>query len=129
MGIPVVAGAMMTCTFGAAPSTLTVLPANRVMAENKPMANILDSKPVVNIAPFGVCMSIANPITAAQTSAAFGVLTPGACVPVTAAPWTPGSPMVHVGGAPALNNASTCACAYGGVITISNPGATREQVP
>lgn len=129
MGIAVVNGAMTACSFGAAPGSLTVLPAGRVMAEGQPMASIQDSKPFVNIAPFGVCMSLANPITASQTSAALGVLTPGACTPVTAAPWAPGSPTVMVGGAPALNNSSTCACSYGGVITITNPGATKEMVP
>ncbi|MEO6124483.1 MAG: DUF4280 domain-containing protein [Ilumatobacteraceae bacterium] len=129
MGIAVVNGAMTACSFGAAPGTLTVLPAGRVMAENQPMASIQDSKPFVNIAPFGVCLSLANPITASQTSAALGVLTPGTCTPMTASPWTPGSPTVMVGGAPALNNSCTCACSYGGVITITNPGATKEQVP
>jgi hypothetical protein len=128
MGLPVVSGASMMCSFGAAPSTLTVLPANRVTAENKPMANINDSKPFANIAPFGVCMSLANPITAAQTSAALGVLTPGTCTPMTSSPWTPGSPTVTVGGTPALNNSCTCMCSYGGVITITNPGATKETV-
>ena len=43
----------------------------------------MDNKPFANILPFGLCTSLANPITAAQTAAALGVLTPGACTPVT----------------------------------------------
>jgi hypothetical protein len=129
MGIAVATGAMMACSFGVAPGTLTVLPIGRVMAEGKPMANINDSKPMVNIGTFGMCMSLGNPTTASATSAALGVLTPTPCLPMTASPWTPGSPTVTVGGAPALNNSCTCMCSYGGVITISNPGTTKEMVP
>jgi hypothetical protein len=128
MAIAVTNGAMLMCTMGAAPGTLTVLPANRVMAEGVPMANIQDSKPFANIGTFGVCMSLANPITAAQTSAALGVLTPGMCTPMTSAPWTPGSATVQVGGMPALSNTCTCMCSYGGTISITNPGATKEMV-
>jgi Domain of unknown function (DUF4280) len=128
MGIAVANGAMLMCTMGAAPGTLTVLPANRVMAEGVPMANIQDSKPFVNIGTFGVCMSLANPITASQTSAALGVLTPGTCTPMTSAPWTPGSATVQVGGMPALSNSCTCMCSYGGTISITNPGVTKEMV-
>ncbi len=91
------------------------------------MACITDSAPMVNIPSFGVCLSLANPLTAAQTSAALGVLTPGACIPVTA-PWTPGSASVMIGGVPALSNSSTCMCAYGGTVSITVPGATKETL-
>ena len=129
MGQPVVMGAMLQCSFGMAPGTLSVLPANRVMFENKPVANIMDNKPFVNIAPFGLCSSIANPITAAQTAAALGVLTPGTCTPLIPAPWVPGSPTVMVANMPVLNNSSTCVCAYGGVIKVNVAGAVKETVP
>jgi Domain of unknown function (DUF4280) len=128
MGQLVVNGAMMACTFGAAPGTLSVLPANRVQSSNQPAANIMDSKPNVNIATFGMCMSPSNPQVAAATSAAMGVLTPQPCVPMTAAPWSPGSPTVMVGGQPALTNSSTCTCTWGGVITISMPGQMTTSV-
>jgi hypothetical protein len=129
MSIPVVSGAMLTCPMGLAPSTLTVIPKSMVMAESMPLATVMDNIPMANVAPFGLCTSLTNPITAAQTAAALGVLTPGTCIPVFPAPWAPGSPTVMVGGVPALTMTSKCACAYGGVVSIVNPGATRETVP
>ena len=128
MGLPVVTGAMLQCSFGAAPSTLSVLPMNRVMFENKPVANIMDNKPMVNIAPFALCMSLANPITAAQTAAALGVLTPGTCIPVTTAPWAPGAPKTLIANMPALTDSSICVCAYGGVIKVVVGQAFKEMV-
>ncbi|MFX3633001.1 MAG: DUF4280 domain-containing protein [Candidatus Pristimantibacillus sp.] len=121
-------GAAMQCSFGAAPGTLNVLPANRVTT-SLPIANIMDNKPMVNILPFGVCTSMANPTVAAATAAAFGALTPQPCVPVIPAPWMPGSPTVLVANMPALNNMSKCLCTWGGVIQITNPGQATIQVP
>jgi Domain of unknown function (DUF4280) len=126
--LPVVAGATLQCSFGVAPSVLNVLPANRVLFEGKPAANIMDNKPMVNIAPFGLCMSLTNPITAAQTSAALGVLTPGVCTPATTAPWVPGAPTTLIANQPALTDSSICVCAYGGVIKVLVGQAFREQV-
>ena len=64
----------MMCTMGMAPSSLVVLPINRVMTDEVPDANIMDHVPLVNIMPFGMCMSPANPMVAAATAAAMGVL-------------------------------------------------------
>ncbi|CAI6081425.1 DUF4280 domain-containing protein [Cohnella sp. JJ-181] len=128
MGQLVCGGAMMQCSFGVAPSTLNVLPANRTMTA-MPIANIMDNKPFVNIMPFGMCNSMANPTVAAATAAKFGVMTPMPCAPVTVAPWTPGSPTVLVGNFPALNSTSKCMCSYGGVIQINVPGQFTIQVP
>ncbi|MFC4303166.1 DUF4280 domain-containing protein [Cohnella boryungensis] len=128
MGQLVCGGAMLQCSFGAAPATLNVLPANRTMTA-MPIANIMDNKPFVNIMPFGMCNSMANPAVASATAAAFGALTPMPCTPVVAAPWVPGSPTVLVANMPALNNASKCMCNFGGVIQISNPGQMTIQVP
>ena len=129
MSIPVVSGAVLMCPFGLAPGTLNPLPTSMALVENRPPATIMDNIPFVNIMPFGLCTSLANPITAAQTAAALGVLTPGTCTPVVPAPWVPGSPTVLIANKPALTNASKCFCAYGGVITIAVPGATTEQLP
>ena len=129
MGMLVCTGATLMCSFGMAPGVLTVLPTNKLMAGNLPAANIMDNIPMVNIMPFGMCMSPSNPTVAAATAAALGVLTPMPCIPVTTAPWAPGSPTAMVGNMPALNNTCMCNCMWGGVITISNPGQTTVQVP
>lgn len=129
MGIQVCMGATLMCSFGAAPSSLMVLPANRVMAGGPAAANIMDSKPMVNILPFAMCSSPANPMVAAATAAAMGVLTPMPCIPATAAPWAPGAPTVMIGGMPALNNSSKLMCSYGGVIQVTVPGQATVMVP
>jgi hypothetical protein len=129
MGFQVVTGAMMMCTFGAAPSTLAVLPVNKVMVGGPPAANIMDNKPMVNVPPFGVCMSMANPTVAAATAAALGVLTPMPCIPNTAAPWIVGAPTVLLANMPALNDSSMLMCNWGGMIKINVPGQFTTMVP
>jgi hypothetical protein len=121
MGVQCCMGASMMCSFGAAPSTLVVLPTNKVLATT-PAANIMDNKPIVNIPPFGVCMSPSNPTVAAATAAALGVLTPMPCVPVTAAPWIVGSPTILIGNMPTLDSNSKLMCNWGGVIQFVAPG-------
>ncbi|HUR44655.1 MAG TPA: DUF4280 domain-containing protein [Candidatus Saccharimonadales bacterium] len=123
----VTASAVMTCSFGVAPSALLVMPTNKTMA-GTPAATIMDSIPMTNIPTFGMCMSIANPAVASATAAALGVLTPMPCVPVTA-PWAPGSATVMIGGMPALNSTSKCMCSWGGVIQIGFPGQVTTNVP
>jgi Domain of unknown function (DUF4280) len=129
MAMPVVNGAALLCSFGLAPSMLVVLPANRTMIGSLPAANILDNKPFVNIMPFGLCQSLANPVTASLTAAALGVLTPGPCTPVIPAPWVPGSPTVLVANAPAVTNSCQLMCAYGGAITVTFGGAPTAMMP
>ena len=128
MGIQVCTGANLQCSFGAAPSALAVLPVNRVMT-GAPAANIMDHIPLVNVMPFGMCNSPANPMVAAATAAALGVLTPMPCIPMTTAPWMPGAATVMLGGMPALNNASKLMCQWGGVIQALVPGQFTVMVP
>lgn len=119
----VVCGAKLMCPFGMAPSVLTIAPGVRnVMIGNMPAANIMDFAPMVNIPTFGMCVNPANPVVAAATAAAMGVLTPMPCIPAIVAPWAPGSPNVLVQKMPALLQTSTCQCMWGGVITITHDG-------
>ena len=127
MGQQVCAGAMLKCSFGMAPGTLMVLPLNQVMTV-MPDANIMDNKPMVNILPFGMCMSMANPQVAAATAAALGVLVPMPCVPATSTPWAPGTPTVLIANMPALSNACTLTCMWGGVIAITAPAQQTVMV-
>lgn len=128
MGQQVVNGALLQCTMGVAPSPLTVLPKSCVTGGGVPAANVMDNLPMVNIQPFGVCSSLANPTVASATAAALGVLTPMPCIPNTPAPWAPGSPTVQVGGFPALNDGSKAMCVFGGTISVTVPGQFTVQV-
>ncbi len=127
MGLLVTGTAILNCSFGAAPTPLNVLPVNHVLVD-LPAANIMDNKPFLNITPFGVCTSLANPTVAAATAAALGVLTPMPCIPVTVAPWIVGQPTVLIGNMPCLNSDSKLMCMWAGVISISYAGQVKVTV-
>lgn len=114
---------------GMTPSMLNVLPLARCISNGRPVATIMDNKPMVNVMPFGLCRSPLNPQVIAATAASFGKFTPMPCIPATPAPWIPGAPTVLVGGKPALDNSSKLMCAYAGTISILNPGVLNVQVP
>ena len=128
MGMQVCMGGMMMCTFGMAPSSIVPTP-KPIMTSNMVAANIMDHKPLMNIPPFGMCMSLANPTVAAATAAALGVLTPMPCIPNTPAPWVPGSPTVMLQNFPALNESSKLMCIWAGVISITFPGQVTHFIP
>ncbi|GHT97185.1 hypothetical protein FACS1894126_0750 [Alphaproteobacteria bacterium] len=122
MGMGGCCNALLQCPMGVAPTPLVVLPSCMVMNSSGPMGSMPDCVPFLNIIPFGVCMSIANPATAALTAAALGILTPGPCIPTPAGVWTPMKPTVMTKLGPAVNSDSMLICAYGGVIKIAFPG-------
>lgn len=117
-----VCGAMCRCTFGAAPSSLVVLPKLPILICGLPVASVTDFIPMVNIMPFGMCSTLSNPSVASATAAAFGVLTPMPCVPVIVSPWVSTKPTVILPTGPAVQSDDMCMCAYGGVIKVSSPG-------
>lgn len=116
-----VAGGLLKCSFGIAPAPFNVLPINLVFA-GTPAANIMDSKPFLNVPTFGMCTSPANPMVAA----AFGAPMP--CVPALAAPWFVGAVTVLIGNMPALNDQAKCMCMYGGMIAPSFAGQVFVDV-
>jgi hypothetical protein len=125
----VVMGAMMQCTMGMAPSTLSVIPAGTpVQAGNMMAATIQDHKPMVNVAPFGMCQSLANPTVASATAAALGVLTPMPCIPMTVAPWVPGAIKTMINNQPALHDGCKLMCNWAGSISITFPGQVIVDV-
>ena len=83
MANPVVNTAICTCSFGTVPMVLPVTSQQTVMMGGMPAATILDNK----CTTFGMCSCLANPAVAAATAAAFGALTPSACIPLTLTPW------------------------------------------
>jgi len=107
---PVKHGAVLRCTMGLAPSPFVVLTPARA-------ANIADCNPFVNVQPFGMCQSPANPMVAANT-AATGVPMPMPCTPSCAGAWIPGDPATILDGFPALTPASFLQCRFGGTINI-----------
>ncbi|MBK9265988.1 MAG: DUF4280 domain-containing protein [Polyangiaceae bacterium] len=122
----VVNGAKLKCGEGMAPSTLTILPSNKADATDLPVATKLDNKAMVNIAPFGMCKTQANPQVATATSNAGGTLTPQPCVPIIPAQWSDGSDGVTLKGVNVLTDSSTCTCQWGGKIEITDPGNPVE---
>lgn len=126
----VVMGAMLKCSFGIAPSSLIVIPKGTpTIIEGKPAATTADFAPIVNIPPFGMCNSPANPTVITATAAAGGVPTPMPCIPVIPAPWVPGTPIFSIQTPPALNDNCKCFCTWGGVIQITYPGQSIVTVP
>ncbi len=116
-------GAKMQCTMGMTPAAIIVIPTGPpVLGESKPAATIMDNKPIVNIPPFGMCKSPANPTVASATAAASGVLTPMPCVPATPAPWVPGSTKVLINSKPALHDACKLICTWAGQISFVDAG-------
>ena len=124
MGKFVTNNAMLKCSFGMAPSPLTVIRPLTAVG-NMPLANIMDFAPMTNIKPFGMCQSMSNPTVASATAAACGVLTPMPCVPVITGPWSPGG-QAKVANFPVLTDSCKCMCAYGGNISITSPGNTSN---
>lgn len=122
-------GALLRCSMGLALSSLVVLPVNRVLTSHVPAANIMDHQPMLNILPFGLCRSPANPVVASATAAAMGVLTPMPCIPNTPAPWVPGVPNLLLGAQPALDQGCKLMCVWAGMIEVVQAGQFTHHIP
>lgn len=109
---------LIQCSFGLAPGTLMVLPLKLVLVDGRPIACNIDFVPFLNIMPFGMCQSMANPMVVAATAAAFGVLTPMPCIPAIVSPWTPQHMKIKVRNIPTATMQSKCTCAYAGQVSI-----------
>ncbi len=122
-------GAVLQCTMGAAPSVFTAqgLPGVPQTLGTLPAATIAEFVPMMNIMPFGVCQSPSNPMVAAATAAAMGVLTPMPCIPNVVAPWAPPSECATVSQMPLATAQSTCNCAWGGAISVQMPTQGPED--
>ncbi len=119
-----------------APGNLIVLPINKVMSCNKPVATIMDNKPLVNITPFKMsCMSQTNPAvqiaSASATAAAMGtpMFVPAPCIPSIISPWSSGCDACKISNQKLLNSSSKLKCMMGGTITIANTSAIKVKVP
>lgn len=127
MGVPVISGATLLCSMGTAPGQLNVTSQLSNRIAGRPAATIADAAPISNIGPCGLCTSMANPTVASATAAALGVLTPMPCVPSPLGGWIcGGTPLVA--GKPQLTTDGSLTCAYGGSISILDPGQTTTRV-
>ena len=118
----VVIGAILSCEFGDAPSTLKLPISHGVYLKNKAQLNIMDFEPNVNIMPFGMCDNLSNPAVAQATDANDGELTPVPCSPVITMPWINGKDDNLIENFPALLSKSTNACIYCGQIIVEDDG-------
>ncbi len=116
----IVQGTLLKCSFGNAPAPMLVLP-DRKVNSMQPVAVKTDHIPLLNILPFGMCSNPANPMVAAATAAALGVLTPMPCIPCTVQDWTGACDKVKVQGKAALNMDARLDCLYGGSIQAAVP--------
>lgn len=129
MGQIVVSGANLKCTFGTMPSVLNVTSQMSCLLEGKPVATIKDTAANVNIPPFGMCTSMANPQVAAATAAAMGVLTPQPCIPSAAGTWISSKTNLMVSGVPCLLSDAGLICTMGaGNVTVAMAGQTKAAV-
>ena len=114
-------GATLSCNQGDATSIYEVLPSNGIFLDGKPLALVSDVKPMINIKPFGMCKSMANPTVAAATAANRGKLQKMPCVPNTIGIWTDGANhFLSLEKIPC--ETSKCSCAYAGEISIKDLG-------
>ena len=118
-------GATLVCPFGSAPARLTILPRLEDDGFAHTTATVDDTTPIVNIAPFAMCASPANP-EVAGLSEETGTLTPVPCMPAISTPWIPGSSALLVDGQPVLTADSSCMCMWNGPITILMPGTSTS---
>lgn len=129
MGQIVVSDATLACSFGTVTSKLQVTSQTKCLSDGKPAATIKDMAANVNIPPFGMCTSMANPQVAAATAAALGVLTPQPCTLMAAGTWTVSKPGLMVSGIPCLCNDAGLMCTMGaGNIMVAMPGQTKAAV-
>lgn len=121
LGVSGVMG-LIKCSQGTIPVPLLVLPRKVVFSNYLSVANVSDSIPFLNILPFLLCKSLANPMVAAATVAAFGVLTPMPCIPIVTGKWSAASSKVKVCGSPAFDKNGKVSCMWNGNITVIMPG-------
>ena len=111
-----VMGAQLECQHGTVPSNLVVLPQRTVILKGKLRANIGDCIPLVNVLPFGLCKSPANPAVAAAMGA------PQPCMPACSI-WIANKKDVLIQGLPPLLEKSKALCPLGaGIITVKKSG-------
>ena len=121
----VCSGAKISCSFGAGPKSMLVLPLNRTLTANtKPIANTLDIIPFVNIPAFGNCLSPANPMNW-KMAGPVPIFVPSSCIPIPVAPWSPAAKKTKLANSPVVLANSKTSCVWAGSISVVNPGQMK----
>ncbi|MBY0281211.1 MAG: DUF4280 domain-containing protein [Alphaproteobacteria bacterium] len=128
MGMQATGLALTRCSFGMAPMPFITIPMHRDITFIMPAATIMDHMPFLNILPFIMCQSKANPMVIAIMAATLGAVQVAPCIPMTFAPWVP-SPTVTIDGMPAANNSAKTLCLWGGCISFLFPGQVTTLIP
>ncbi|MBE4106940.1 DUF4280 domain-containing protein [Vibrio parahaemolyticus] len=102
-------GATLMCTGGTSPSQLDVSPSRAIFIDNKPVANVADHIPMVNIKPFGNCTLMAP-------------ISPPPCMPATPSPWNSPNSTIKIDHQMALTFGCSLQCSIGGTIKCVDPG-------
>ncbi|KAF6558368.1 DUF4280 domain-containing protein [Paenibacillus sp. EKM202P] len=122
----VVAGAILSCSFGTQPTRLKRPFSHGVYVKEKAQMNVGDYLSGTNIKNFGRCSCPANPAVKSSDMVDIYGVKKANCVPVITGPWIGGKSDVLVEGEPALLDQCSNACIYGGMIRITDDGQTLE---
>ena len=106
---------LLKCSCGTVPTPFIVLPINGVTTTGLPAGNALDNIPFLNIIPFGMCTTSANPTVAAAGGS------PMPCIPVTLFPWSDTATTVKIKGIPSVTQESKLQCLWTGSISVEAP--------
>ena len=128
MALQVTGLAMTKCLWGVAPSVYLTIPIHMEITFIMPAATIKDTIPFLNMMPFVMCQSKANPMVIAIMIASLGSVQVAPCIPMTFIPWVPPIPNVIIGGLPTIDNTAMAMCLWAGMITINFPGQATTVV-
>lgn len=116
-------GDVFTCTEGMLSCKMNVTSQHEVTIQGKKIATKNDAA-INNLSGFGKCRTMQNPLVAAATAAANGVLQPQKCIPVFINGWN-NTKNAEINGISILNVNSVIKCVYGGRITVREIGQKK----
>lgn len=108
-------GATLQCSQGSVLGALRTQPQGVGTEYAIALATVNDALPLLNIPPFGSCLAPAHPLAASGVAP---------CLPQTSGCWQLRAPSTCYLGQSALRSDATLTCAYGGMISVMQPGAS-----
>jgi hypothetical protein len=125
MALQVIGTALLQCSYGAAPSPYLTIPIHMEITCIMPASTIIDTMPFLNILPFAICSSKANPMVIAIMAATLGAVQVAPCIPMTFIPWSPPMSNILIGGIPAVDSQAKPKCLWAGSISVLFPGQVQ----